>query len=309
MSETHLTQELIDGTACEEQLEKKGLYAAVAKHPFITGGLVLAGAGLAYAVGKTVMATNESVARDVHVETSIAIDKTPEELYAFWRELTNLPLFMTNLESVTNLGDGKSHWVAKGIGGRRVEWDAEIYNEVPNETIAWRSLENADVVNAGAVNFKKAPTGHGTYVNVTVNYNPPAGKLGATIAQLFGVEPKQLIHEDLRRLKQYLEAGELPTIAGQTSGRAAGTQDEDLMEEAMTADRTHDTTEDRDRMSGTEQTGQQKSDEARGAAAATGNVEAGTQHQTGNAKGNGSEPTSATNVGDEAQKERETRAA
>src|SRR4051794_9775215 len=178
MAEAQLTQELIDGTACEEQLEKKrSLYDAVANHPFITGGLVLAGAGLAYAVGRKVINPDGSdAARDVHVETAIAISKTPEELYTFWRDLTNLPLFMRNVESVTDLGGGKSHWVAKGIGGRRVEWDAEIYNDVANETIAWRSLEDADVVNAGAVNFKKAPEGHGTYVNVTVNYNPPAGK-------------------------------------------------------------------------------------------------------------------------------------
>src|ERR1041385_7925947 len=218
MSETHLTQELIDGTAGEEK--KQGLYNAVVNHPFIAGGLVLAGAGLAYAIARKAV-NDGDVARDVHVETAITINKTPEELYSFWRELTNLPLFMRNIESVNDLGAGKSHWVAKGIGGGRVEWDAEIYNDVPNEIIAWRSLENADVINAGSVNFKKAPAGRGTYVSVAVNYNPPAGKLGATIAQLFGAEPKQMIHEDLRRLKQYLEAGELPTIVGQTSGLAA----------------------------------------------------------------------------------------
>jgi uncharacterized membrane protein len=127
---------------------------------------------------------------------------------------------MQNLESVTVLDQGKSHWVAKGIGPARVEWDAEIYNEKENKLIAWRSLENADVVNAGSVRFQKGPTGHGTYVRVTVNYNPPAGKLSATIAQLLGAEPTQLIKEDLRRLKQIMEAGEIPTIDGQTSGRA-----------------------------------------------------------------------------------------
>ncbi len=301
MSEAQLTQELIDGIACEEQVEKKrGLYAAVANHPFITGGLVLAGAGLAYAVGRKVINADDSeVAREVHVETAIAINKTPEELYSFWRELTNLPLFMRNVEAVTDLGGGKSHWVAKSIGGGRVEWDAEIYNDVPNETIAWRSLENADVVNAGAVNFKKAPEGRGTYVNVSVNYNPPAGKLGATIAQLFGAEPKQMIHEGLRRLKQHLEAGEVPTIIGQTSGRAA--EDETESMEWDMSENEHNAT-------AGDQT-EERTDEARGAKPATGNVEQGAQHQTGGDQGDSNRPTSAKDVGDEAKEQHETRAA
>jgi uncharacterized membrane protein len=128
---------------------------------------------------------------------------------------------MRNLESVTELDGTRSHWVAKGPAGARVEWDAEIYNEKENELIAWRSLENADVVNAGSVRFQPGPTGHGTFVRVSMNYNPPAGKVGATLAQLLGAEPAQLIKEDLRRLKQVMEAGEIATIDGQTSGRAA----------------------------------------------------------------------------------------
>ena len=186
----------------------------------MAGGALLAGAGLAYAAVKTIQSAAGTIAREVHFETSIAINKSPEELYAFWRDFKNLPLFMKNLESVIMLDETRSHWTAKGIGEAKFEWDAEIYNEKENELIAWRSLEDADVVNAGSVRFEKAPQGRGTYVRVTVNYNPPAGKLGATLAQLLGGEPKQLIKEDLRRLKQIMEAGEIATIDGQTSGRA-----------------------------------------------------------------------------------------
>lgn len=217
MNETHLTQEEIDGANANKS---KGLLAKVAKHPLVTGGAIIAGAGLAYAAVKTIQSAADNIAREVHVETSIAIDKTPEELYTFWRDFKNLPLFMQNLESVTELDDEKSHWVAKGVGGTRVEWDAEVYNEKENELIAWRSLENADVVNAGSVRFQRGPSDHGTYVRVTVNYNPPAGKVGSALAQLLGGEPSQLIKEDLRRLKQMMEAGEIATIDGQTSGRA-----------------------------------------------------------------------------------------
>jgi uncharacterized membrane protein len=220
MTETPLTQEAIDGTSEEGLNQKEGLLAKAAKHPFVTGGAILAGAGLAYAAVKTIQSAADTVAREVHIETSIAINKSPEELYAFWRDFKNLPIFMKNLESVTETDRWNSHWVAKSLGGARVEWDAEVYNEEENKLIAWRSLENADVVNAGTVRFEKASEGHGTYVRVTINYNPPAGILGATVAQLLGTEPLQLIKEDLRRLKQIMETGEIATIAGQTSGRA-----------------------------------------------------------------------------------------
>ena len=160
------------------------------------------------------------IAKDVHVEKAIAIDKTPEELFSFWRQFENLPRFMNNLESVTCSGLNRSHWIAKGPGGKNVEWDAEIYNEKPNEMIAWRSLEGADIVNAGSVRF--TPIGvRGTEVRVVLNYNLPGGKISALFAKLFGSEPGQMIADDLRRLKQILETGEAATIEGQTSGRVA----------------------------------------------------------------------------------------
>ena len=226
MDETHLTQDVIDGGPNGDGKEKNSLYAKASSHPYLAGGAVLVGAGLAYAAAKVISKSvaGDAVARDVHLETSIAIDKSPAELYAFWRDFKNLPLFMRNLESVTELSQTQSHWVAKGPGGSRVEWDAEIYTEKENELISWRSLEDADFVNAGSVRFQAGPMGHGTLVRVTMNYNPPAGKVGAGLIQLIGAEPGQLIKEDLRRLKQIMEAGEIATIAGQTSGRAAVTE-------------------------------------------------------------------------------------
>ncbi|HKR60587.1 MAG TPA: SRPBCC family protein [Pyrinomonadaceae bacterium] len=167
---------------------------------------------------KTATRHEASVAKDVHVETAIVIDKSPEELYSFWRQFENLPRFMTHLESVTCSGINRSHWVAKGPGGKNVEWDAEIYNEKPNELIAWRSLENSDVVNAGSVRF--TPLGvRGTEVRVVLNYNAPGGRVSALLAKLLGREPGQMIAADLRRLKQILETGEVATTEGQPSGR------------------------------------------------------------------------------------------
>ena len=161
---------------------------------------------------------DEEIAREVHVEKSVTISATPKELYRFWRNYENLPLFMEDLESVTELDETRSHWVAIGPGGKKIEWDAEIYNDKENELIAWRSLPGSDITNAGSVHFQEAP-GHGTYVKVVLNYNPPGGKAAALFAKLFGKEPGQLIEHNLRRFKQLTETGVIPTTEGQPSGR------------------------------------------------------------------------------------------
>src|SRR5438045_1728143 len=162
--------------------------------------------------------------RGLKVEKSVTINRTPEELYQFWRNFENLPRFMNHLESVRVTGEGRSHWVAKAPAGSSVEWDAEIYNEKENEMIAWRTLEGADVASAGSVHFEPAAGGRGTTVRVVLKYDPPAGKLGAFVARLFGENPEQQIDEDLRRFKQLMETGEIATTEGQPSGRSAPTK-------------------------------------------------------------------------------------
>jgi uncharacterized membrane protein len=176
---------------------------------------------------------SEEVARDVHIEKSITINRSPEELYKFWRDFENLPRFMENLESVTKLDDQRSHWMAIGPGGKKIEWDAEIYNEKEGELIAWRSLPGSDLANAGSVHFEPAPDGRGTYLKVTLNYNPPGGKAAALFAKLFGQEPGQLVEHNLKRLKQLIETGEIPTTEGQPSGRATSGQKSDSTKRRM----------------------------------------------------------------------------
>jgi uncharacterized membrane protein len=157
----------------------------------------------------------------IHVEESVTVNRPLPELYRFWRNFENLPRFMEHLESVSVREEGISHWVAKGPAGIRVEWDARIINEVENKVIGWQSLDGSTISTAGSVNFDEDP--HGTRVTVHLQYNPPGGKLGAAVAKIFGEEPNQTIREDLRRLKQLMEAGEIPTTEGQPSGRAART--------------------------------------------------------------------------------------
>jgi uncharacterized membrane protein len=157
-------------------------------------------------------------ARGVHVDESVTLYRTPEELYRFWRRFENLPQFASHLVSVTQTDAGTSHWIAKGPGGRTVEWNAEVINDIPNELIGWRTLDGADVTSAGSVSFH--PTGKGeTRVHVKLQYEPPAGRLGALVAWVMSQEPSQTIREDLRRFKALLEAGEVPTTEGQPRGQ------------------------------------------------------------------------------------------
>jgi uncharacterized membrane protein len=156
--------------------------------------------------------------RGVNVLESVTINRPVADLYRFWRNLENLPQFMRHLESVEKVTDTISHWRAQGPAGMIVEWDAEIYNEIPNKLIAWRSLEGSDVVSAGSVNFDESAGGRGTRVTVHLQYSPPGGKVGAAVAKLFGRDAETEIREDLRRFKQLIEAGEVPTTSGQPRG-------------------------------------------------------------------------------------------
>jgi uncharacterized membrane protein len=157
--------------------------------------------------------------RGIHVEEGVTINRPISELYRFWRNFENLPQFMEHLESVSMREEGISHWVAKGPAGMRVEWDARIINDVENKVIGWQSLEGSMISTAGSVNFHE--DSHGTRVTVHLQYNPPGGKVGAAVAWMFGEEPNQTVREDLRRFKQLMEAGEIPTTEGQPSGRRA----------------------------------------------------------------------------------------
>ncbi len=155
----------------------------------------------------------------IHVKKSITINKSASELYNFWRNLENLPQFMNHLESVKNIDNKRSHWVAKAPLGTTVEWDAEITSEHENERIGWRSVENSEIPNSGVVEFLPTST-RGTEVKVTLTYEPPAGYLGSLVAKLFGEEPNQQVAEDLRRFKSLMEAGMIMNVEGQPSGRA-----------------------------------------------------------------------------------------
>jgi len=153
-----------------------------------------------------------------HVAT---VDRPADELYRFWRDQANAPRFMTGIESVTKSGDRTSHWVARGPLNKTFAWDSEIIVEEEGRMFAWKSLPGGDISNAGSVRFEPATGGRGTLVTLEINYEPPAGALGVAVAKALGDDPDRRAREDLRRFKQLMEAGEIATVEGQTSGRLA----------------------------------------------------------------------------------------
>jgi uncharacterized membrane protein len=154
--------------------------------------------------------------RGIHVTESTMIEKPASELYAFWRDFTNLPKFMKHVNRVDTSGSTRSTWAVDGPFGE-LKWDAEILHDVPNELIAWKSVKNADVDNSGSVRFIPQSDGS-TKVQIVLDYIPPGGTLGKWVSAAFGKKPESLIREDVRRFKQLMEAGEVPTTEGQPQG-------------------------------------------------------------------------------------------
>jgi uncharacterized membrane protein len=160
----------------------------------------------------------------IHVEQVFLINRSPEDLYQYWRNFENLPRIMTHLKSVRVSDDGHSHWVATAprIAGGSVEWDAEITRDEPNAAIAWRSLPGSDIETTGQIRFSPAMGDRGTEVHVFMEYQPPAGRLGHWLATLFGEAPRRQMRDDLRNFKRLMECGEIPTIVGQPRGTCTG---------------------------------------------------------------------------------------
>jgi uncharacterized membrane protein len=158
--------------------------------------------------------------RGVKVVRSCTVRKPAPELYQFWRSLENLATVIKHPVAITRLSETESHWKVTAPGNTFVEWDAVVINDHPNELIAWRSKDGADIANAGTVRFEPAPGDEGTEVRVQLEYDPPGGKFAAFVAKLTGEEPEQQVAEALRRFKALMEAGEIPTIDGQSAGGA-----------------------------------------------------------------------------------------
>ncbi|MEJ8570464.1 SRPBCC family protein [Microbaculum marinum] len=142
---------------------------------------------------------------------AITVNRPLEELYAFWRDVGNLPKFMENIQSIEVLDERRSRWTVAAPGGTEVTWTSVIVEDEPDRLIAWRSEEGADIDNAGRIEFLAAPGGRGTQIRAEISYDPPSGAIGKLVAKLFQREPAIQTRRELRRFKQLMETGEIST--------------------------------------------------------------------------------------------------
>jgi uncharacterized membrane protein len=179
------------------------------KHGAMATASTLAGTGLLARAAanmplRNLVGAGEACA--VNVDKTINVHVPVEEVYAFWRNYRNFPRFMTHLKEVRDLGNGRSEWTAEGPGGAPVTWHAELTEDTPNRSLAWRSAPGSRIENSGSVRFDANPDG-GTRITVRMSYSPPAGMLGHAVASLFRRDPRHELDDDLARLKSLLEYG------------------------------------------------------------------------------------------------------
>lgn len=164
-------------------------------------------------------ATSVRAGHGIKIDESTIINRDAATLWQFWRKLENIGRFMCHLERVEEHDPQRSHWEARGPLGYRIHWEAEIINEKENELIAWRSVDGADVDTAGSVHFRELPNGRGTEMRVVLKYDARTAQIAEPLARMMGESPQQQIHDDLRRFKQVMEAGEVATTEGQPHGQ------------------------------------------------------------------------------------------
>lgn len=206
---------------------------------WIGAGVAAAAAGAAFILGRKMMsdadhevlsdapphvlrgAAKSAVQEDgTLVGRTVTIGRPRQEIYDRWRKFTDFPDFMENVNSVEDLGGGRSRWSIKGPAGKDVELVTRIVEDVPGQRIAWESEEGSDIDTAGALELTDAPPGRGTYVRLLMSYDPPGGALGRGIAKLLQREPSLQARRDLRRFKQLMETGEVAVNASPSARRS-----------------------------------------------------------------------------------------
>ncbi|HJV85836.1 MAG TPA: SRPBCC family protein [Noviherbaspirillum sp.] len=184
-------------------------------------GIGLLARGISNRSFSRMMQTGRQSSVDMH--KTIYIQASPEDVYDMWTRYENFPRFMSNVQDVRDLGNGRSHWIVSGPAGTHIEWDSVITDAQRPERLAWRSDPDSTVQHTGMVHFE--PESNGTRVSVHMTYSPPAGAVGHAVASLFNGNPKRQMEEDLMRMKSFIETGIPSRDAAQATSRAgaAGT--------------------------------------------------------------------------------------
>lgn len=194
----------------------EGMLALLRRSP-VTTLLALVGVGLLVKAlgGKNLgqMLGREGESETINLQKTIEINASPETVFGIWSKYENFPQFMSHVVEVQDLGMQRSHWVVKGPAGKNLEWDSVLTKCLPPSMMAWESEPGATVDNAGSVRFEAA--NGGTRVTVRISYSPPAGAVGEGIAELMGNDPERELEEDLSRMKNFIESGNIPRESAQ----------------------------------------------------------------------------------------------
>lgn len=153
---------------------------------------------------------------------AITVNRPVAEVFASWHDMQNLPRFLERLQSVRELGGGRSRWRQADQTGAEIEFDVELTAQEINERVAWRSLDDSEIESSGEVTFTTAPGGRGTEVRAVLHERPKGGGLAAAAAALLGADGDQQVRDDLRRFKQLLETGEVVRSEASPEGAGAG---------------------------------------------------------------------------------------
>jgi uncharacterized membrane protein len=186
-------------------LNKKSIAKAVA-----AGYLMYRGTTGYCPVYAKLNANASSKPRNVNIKVAVVVNKSKEEVYAFWRNLNNLPLFMKHIQKIDIINDITSEWTVKAPGGGTLKWKSDIVHDEPNIRIGWKSQPDALIENFGNVHFHDAGS-YGTLVHLAISYHAPAGKLGEGVAHLLNPLFEKIIKEEIQNFKQYIETGKIPT--------------------------------------------------------------------------------------------------
>ncbi len=149
----------------------------------------------------------------LHLKTNVTINRSPEDLYQFWRDFTRLPQILNSITDIQPAGADRTRWTAKTPAGNTLNWEAELIEDVPNERISWRSLEGSTIPQRGEIRFVPGPADRGTVVELNMRYELPGGAIGQAASGFINALTREAAREDLRHFKQLMESGELPTGA------------------------------------------------------------------------------------------------
>jgi uncharacterized membrane protein len=186
------------------------LYATAKRHTVNTL-LLLGGGYLLYRAltGHCAIYSARSVHRwaagtDIRVRTHVVVSRPREEVYAFWRRLENLPLFMKHLENIDELDARTSAWKLKIPGGMGdIRWEAKIVKEEKDTELSWHSVSGAAIHNTGKINFSDTP-GKGTRVDVMIAYGIPPGAIGERLAHLLTPAFGNKVEQDIHHFREYM---------------------------------------------------------------------------------------------------------